>query len=60
MSDKPLFYSVKKAARLLGLLPGDVSRLCNEGHLHAVHQGKVRTVTEASLRAYAARIASQS
>ena len=55
-----LFYSVRKTARILGLTPGDVSALCNDGVLESCHQGVVRYVSTDSLRAYATSLLEQS
>lgn len=57
MSSEVLFYSVRKAARLLGILPGDVWELCNEGKLESRFQGPVRTVSVSSVNSYAATLA---
>lgn len=51
-----LFYSVRKVARILGLTPGDVSQLLNDGRMESVYSGPRRLVPVGSVDAYAASL----
>lgn len=50
---EPIFVSVKKAAQMLDLVPWSVYKLCNEGKLEAVYQGRRRSIFLSSVREYA-------
>lgn len=55
-----LFYSAKKAARLLGVTLGDVFQLCDNGELDSCHSGAVRLIPVKSFEAYAASLRERS
>lgn len=53
---KPIFTSVKEAARLLNLSPWSVYKLCDSGVLASGKEGRRRQVSMASVREYADQV----